>query len=530
MSSHFDETTVASVLSSTYEKFGDKPALLSEDHWFTFAEVAELARGLAVELTLKGVHPGDRVVGYLHNGVPARLLDHAILGFQFVRVALSARLHPSEVAAIAVDAGASVVVCSPSVEDQVREALAVVGSSAEVSVLTGSLTELARLRAAAQLNIVPAPGPVKQNEIVMLMYSSGTTGQPKGVVVTNETWLAQMSNALDNLPTISPRDVVVLGAPMAHFGGSIALDCMMQGASTVIVDPFEPGGLLNAIELHGGTIVPLVPTLLSRLLSSMEARPEAVSTVRAMPYGGSPTQADVLMRATRLLPDALVQFYGLAEALAPLAVLSSEDHREAVIELEANPADSARWLAHLQSAGRWVDGVEYRESEDGELQVRSSTVMPQYWNCPVRADGWFATGDFGYTDDEGYLQLLGRRTDTIISGGFNVQPREVEQVIEQMDQIAEVAVVGLPDERWGEGVHAFVVIDPHASARTRETLTQAIREECLDHIASYKKPVGVHILEVLPRNSFGKVDRATIRALFQTPATSDNRTTAEGRR
>lgn len=519
-------TSVAQLLGECYEAHADDPALRWGERWFSFAEVAAIAAGIAARLLDAGAEAGDRVVVHLDTGPLARAVDHALLGHGFVRVALSSRLHPREVAAIAADAEAAIVICEAARADELRAAIASAPCRARIVTFDDGGATPSRLREAA----TPAPLlPRASDDPLMLMYSSGTTGTPKGVVVTDATWLAQLDRALAQLPPITSDDVVVLAAPMAHFGGSIGLDCMMRGTRTVVVDPFEPHRVLDTIQRHRGTVVPLVPTLLGRLVDALPGRDDAVASVRAVPYGGSPVPTDVLVRAARYFPRSLVQFYGLAEALAPLTALSPDDHRRAARRLASSPDDAAA-RAHLQSAGRWTPGIEHRIVDD-ELHVRGDTVMPGYWRrdgltAAALEDGWFRTGDLGETDAEGYLHLRGRRSELIISGGFNIHPREVEQVIEQLPGIAEVAVLGLPDERWGEAVHAVVVLESRSAddpPTHPDDLARAVREACLARIASYKKPVGIHVLPAIPRNSFGKVDRAAIRARF---GSADDRTPA----
>lgn len=507
------------LLELVYDEHAGEPALLYENRWLTFEETARLASGIDQILIGAGATAGDRVIVYLDNSPVARLIDQTLLGFGYVRVALSPMLHPREVGDIAADSEASVVCCSPQRAEQVRVALRARGVTANVVGFESTNEQSTRISEAA-----PPLGPVTrapQTDAAMLMYSSGTTGKAKGVVVSHASWIAQTNHALAHLPLITNDDLVVLAAPMAHFAGSIALDCLVEGARTVMLSQFDPVSVIDAVASYRATVLPLVPTLLARLLDEVAVRPESVSSIRSIPYGGSPSSVEMLLSAARHFPGALTQFYGLAEALAPLAVLSAVDHDRAA---SARPgtfeADTA--TARLRTAGRWLPEIEHREGPQGSIWVRGNVVMDGYWSNKkltdsVLHDGWLNTGDVGHTDPDGYLRIIGRRSDLIISGGFNVYPREVERAIESVPGIAEVAVAGIPDARWGEGVHAFVVLDPSSPYTNRHggaaELEHAIRAACLASIASYKKPVGVHIVESMPRNHFGKIDRSALRAL-----------------
>ncbi|MEU7043435.1 AMP-binding protein [Streptomyces varsoviensis] len=359
----------------------------------------------------------------------------------------------------------------------------------------------------------PAPAPA---DVAMLMYSSGTTGRPKGVVVTHATWVAQTARALRELPAIGPGDVVLAVAPMSHFGGSIGLDCAVSGAATVTMAHFDPREVLAAVDAFGVTVLPLAPIMLDRVARAAEESAGAPPPrgIRAVPYGGSPIDLAALERAERVFPGVLTQFYGLAEALAPLTVLTPADHASGA-------------PGRLGSAGRAVDGIGLR-LVDGEVVVRGDTVMEGYWNRPeltaaAFADGWFRTGDLAEIDADGYVRLLGRSSEMIVTGGFNVYPAEVERVLCTVDGIHEAAVLGMPHPVWGEGVTAAVVLDgggpPGGGPRAQAGAPQAPGAEILDGIAracaaalaGYKKPVAVYAVPEIPRNAAGKTDRQALR-------------------
>ncbi|WP_135458789.1 class I adenylate-forming enzyme family protein [Mycobacterium sp. DL99] len=508
MSAVEGHTTVAEQFAAVERLHGARRALCSANgsgQWLTFSDVGERARTATALFAEHGAGSGDRVMLVLPNSMILRILERAVLGSGLVRVALSPRLHPREIAAIALDCEARIVCCTNETRNAIATALEEVRWSAALFVCddqpspgTVSPASLKARPTAPELDW-PAPEP---DDIAMLMYSSGTTGAPKGAVVTHRSWVAQTNRALDQLPPLGPEDVVLAVAPMTHFGGSIGLDSAVCGAATVTMATFEPQSVLEAIDAFKVTVMPLAPVMLERIARTAVQSHCVPARLRVIPYGGSPISREALQLAHRTFPGTLVQFYGLAEALAPLTVLTPDDH---------SPAHPER----LGTAGQICRGVQLRIVDD-EIVVRADTVMQKYWNRPeltaeVLSGGWFHTGDLARVDHDGYVHLLGRRTDVIISGGFNVHPAEVERVLAGLDEIREAGVVGLPHHEWGEGVTAAVVLEPASRGLDHQRLSDRIAEACAQHIAGYKKPVAVHIVDGLPRNAAGKLDRAALR-------------------
>lgn len=509
--SESNDATVAQQQAECFRRFADYPAVLTGEGWKSFADLERAAAQTAEHLYGRGVRCGDRVVLALHTTAESRIIEAAVLRAGFVRVALSPRLHVAEIARVAADAEASVVYCEPDVVDRLSLELSQLGVTADV--ITGAAVSFASDRGTDEAAPAFRPGGQSAEDAAMLIYTSGTTGSPKGAIVTHSAWIAQSQRSLCALPGIRNGDVVLAVAQTPYLGGSIALNCATAGAATVFMPHFDAAEVIAAVERHNVTVLPLAATMLELLTDELSASGRALPSLRAVPYGGSRIRDRSLADTAQLLPGVLIQFFGLAEALAPLTCLSPHDHDAAI-----SPGASELVRGRLRSAGRWLSATEHRIS-DGELMLRGSTLTPGYWGASrlvTDSDGWFRTGDLATEDSDGYLHIADRADDVIISGGISIQPSEVERVLAALPGIDDVVVVGIPHPLWGEGVTAVVVLDPVSAARFDTVngpgeLLSRLATASAERLARYKKPVAVVVLPEIPRNPAGKHDRVRLR-------------------
>jgi long-chain acyl-CoA synthetase len=502
--------TLAGVVRAHGADRPDRRAITYEGRSMSWRDLDTRSSQVAQALAAEGIEPQNRVA-FIDKNSPAFFeIQFAAAKLNAVITPINWRLAPTEMREIINDAEARVLFVGldfldhlDAIEDGLRTVKKIV-----------VLGDASRHEAyEAWLSPHPAldPGAIAdQDDVAIQAYTSGTTGLPKGAMITN-TFLGTMT-------AVAPRHQIddesnhLVAMPLFHLGGcGIATLSMTAGANTILVRDINPPDLLQTIQREKVTSASLVPAVLQALTDLPEATDGDYSALRAIAYGASPITSAVLTRSLKVFGCDFVQCYGLTET-GLLTQLDPADHdpggpREHLLRSAGKP------YPHVEM--KIVDpdtGAERPRDEVGELWIRSAQMMKGYWQKPaetaeaITADGWLRTGDAGYIDGEGYVFLTDRIKDMIVSGAENIYPIEVENVLADHPAVADVAVIGVPDEKWGETVKAVIVLRPGASADPSELI-----EWCRQRLARYKCPKTVDFATELPRNASGKLLKRELR-------------------
>lgn len=484
----------------------------------TFDELDLAADQVANGLRQWGLGSGDRVAFVGRNCLACVELMLGAARAGVVVTIVNWRLHPLELSFVFGD-------CDPSVIVTTAEFAATVGQLPEVarsSVLVvggGRVGDWDQWRESQSANRVDSV-PHADDDVVLQLYTSGTTGKPKGAMLTRRSLAACIPDTVA-VWQLDPSSVMLSVLPMFHIAGAGTVVGSLWARSCLVIDN-DPSAenMLRVIESEHVTTVVLASVMLQSLIEAPAAATTDLSSLRTVSYGAAPITGHVLQAAIDALGCRIVQAYGLTETTGVLCVLDAEDHS---FDPDGPPDTVALALSRLRSCGRPRPGVELRivdiqtgavlaAGESGEVQARTARLMKGYWNQPQATaevmldDGWFRTGDVGVLDADGYLFLRDRLKDTIISGGENIYPAEVEDALQWHPGVAEVAVIGVPDDKWGETPRA-VVVRAAGSAVAADELIRFAR----DRLASFKRPTSVDFVDVLPRNTTGKVLRRELR-------------------
>jgi acyl-CoA synthetase (AMP-forming)/AMP-acid ligase II len=504
--------TLAGIIRDWACRSPNNPALIFDGRTLTWQTLYERSGRVAAILQRHGVAAQNRVAFLGKNSFGYFEVLFGVAMLNAVTVAVNWRLAAPEIAAIIHDSQSRILFVDeeflPLVAD--REQVPLLQTVISLSSSGGQSAQYETLL--RQCSPVDPLMPIAEDDVAMQLYTSGTTGLPKGVMITNRNLAGFMRCA--ELIGLSQDAAALVAMPLFHIGGAgWALLAMNAGARSVVLREFEATAAVTAIVEERLTHILLVPAMMRVIVTDSQVPSQGFGTLKALVYGASPISDDLIARALTLFGCDFYQWYGMTETTSAVTQLGPEDH------IDPAAADRRR------SAGRAIGDAEIRivdvcsggvllDGQVGEICVRSQQVAKGYWCAPegtteaISADGWLRTGDAGYLDD-GYLYLHDRIKDMIISGGENVYPAEVENVLSRHPDVADVAVIGIPSDTWGEAVKAIVV-----RVRGSHVTGEDLREFARVTLAGYKVPKSVDFVDALPRNPSGKVLKKELRVPY----------------
>ena len=500
---------------AAWEFAGQTAVIVPGKRKVSFAELEERSKRLAAGLLSLGLRNGDRVAVLLPNRQEYLEVYLALARAGLVRVTLNFRLSPGEHAYMLGDSESRALVVFHEFFTNLRAPLKGLKDLSQVILVDGKEAGILEYEEMIARHSPPAAEPeIGAEAVFRLHYTSGTTGRPKGAIQTHSSRVITTLNMLLDVVNFTHQDRVLHVAPLTHASGNLFLPSFIRGGANVPLERFDPAQFCRVVEEEGITTVFLAPTMIIRLLAYPDLNRHKMESLQTIIYGGAPMPVEPLREALRRLGCRFVQIYGLAEATWADAVLTKEDHG---FSREDRLGTIGRELRNVRL--RLVDegGNEVPPGAMGELTIQGPHLMREYWKQPEATaaalrKGWFHTGDLAKMDREGYITLLDRKGEMIVSGGFNVYPKEVEDTLYLHPGILEAAVFGVPHPEWGEVVKA--VVFPKEGWTLKE---EDLIEHCRNHLASYKKPRSVDFSqEPLPKNNAGKILRRALREIYWT--------------
>lgn len=509
-------------LKKACQFFPRKEAIICGNRRWTYEEFFGRVSRFSEYLKGMGIVRGDRVA-ILHPNCHCFLeVYYAIALRGAAAVPLNYRLATGELAVIMNDAGAKALVADPrfaQTVDQIRTALPTVRKIIWTGDKTGEFTD-GDLDLRYEEIVAGAGAPVSEvdvaeTEIAQIYYTSGTTGRPKGVMLTHKNVMVHALGTIAELH-LTDRDVWLHAAPLFHLADAWATWAITWvGGTHVLVGEFDPPAVLAAMEREKVTLTNMIPTMLNMLINDSRVKSYDYRHLRVLLSGGAPIAPEVVRRIVETFQCDYIQTYGMTETSPYLTLSILKEHL-----LQRSPEEQLRFKS---KTGREFIAVELKvvtdkgseirrdEKEVGEIIVRGDTVTPGYWQLPeetARAikGGWLHTGDMAVMDEEGYVTIVDRRKDMIVTGGENVYSTEVENALYLHPAILECAVVGVPDEKWGEAVQGIVVLKPAAQATEEELI-----RFCKERIARYKAPKSIDFISALPKTGSGKIEKKKLR-------------------
>lgn len=502
---------IAQLLARSARSYGTRPAVYLGEHLLydyrtLSGRVARIAGYLSKSLGLK---PGDRVAMYMGNAPEYIEILYAVLWSGLVAVPVNYKLHSRELETILKNSEARLLFACEEKADELSPLLKNCPFLEHV-LYAGSH----KYQTASQFEAVPLTHRTP-DDLAWLFYTSGTTGSPKGVMLSHRNLLAMTTSMLSDVCDVSHQDCSLYAAPFSHGAGLYNFAYVLKAARHVFPESggFEPEEVMCLADELGDLCFFAAPTMVKRLVEFIVRNGGYRGGLKTIIYGGGPMYVEDLQEGLRVIGNHFAQIYGQGETPMTITSMPKEHFSD---------TENPKWLAHIASVGIAQSQVEVRvvdangndvgENEVGEIVVRGATVMSGYWKNELATkeairDGWLWTGDLGTLDTDGFLTLKDRSKDVIISGGSNIYPREVEEVLLMHPLVREVSVVGKPDPEWGETVVAFIVGD----GPTKKELD----ELCVNHIARFKRPKEYFFVSSLPKNNYGKVVKTELRQLLE---------------
>lgn len=498
-------------LTRTAQKLPEAPALMTGTRVdASYQQFARSAAAIGRSLQSRGIARGARVAVFMANSTAYLEALYGIWFAGAVAVPINAKLHAREAAWIMGDAGTRLVFADTT---RAEDLAAIMGDTLP-QVVDPAGRDFAAMRASEPLD---APAAMAFDDLLWLFYTSGTTGKPKGVMISCGNIATMAFCYFVDVDAVDPQDATLYAAPISHGAGIYNFMHVMRGCRHVVPASggFDPDEILDLAPALTSVQMFAAPTMVQRLVARARERGDSGEGIKTIVYGGGPMYRADIEEAVACMGPRFVQIYGQGES--PMCITALP--REAIAD-----RSHSDWAARLASVGRAQSGCEVAildaddnalpPGEIGEIAVRGPSVMLGYWNNPEATadairDSWLHTGDVGSMDEHGYLTLRDRSKDMIISGGSNIYPREVEEVLLTHPAISEVSVVGRPHPEWGEEVVAFVTV--HADQSFDPAAFDAL---CIDSIARFKRPKDYVELSELPKNNYGKVLKTELRKLL----------------
>ena len=502
---------IASLLTKSSITWANRPAIaFGRETIYDYSEFVKRVRQLAgaMKNTLN-LQAGDRIGIAMKNCTDYSIISFATWYAGFIAVPMNAKLHSREFEFIIKDSGASLCFVTNDLERTIKQARK---ENTPLKIINVDNEYYDKLLESKEIEIAET----KPDDTAWLFYTSGTTGRPKGAMLTHRNLLMMTISYFGDVDPVDEKDSLLHAAPMSHGSGLYMLPYIAKGALQIIplsggFDPDEIAGLLLS---HKNVNAFFAPTMVTRLINSKKILAGDTQNLKTIIYGGGPMYIEDCQRALDVLGPKLIQIYGQGESPMTITVLSRQSH---------TATEDPRYLNKLGSVGTARSDLEIcivdkndnvlENGSTGEVCVRGDVVMIGYWQNneathKTLRNGWLHTGDIGEIDEEGFLTLKDRSKDVIISGGSNIYPREVEEVILKHANVAEVSIVGRPSSHWGEEVVAFVVCKDDTTLKEIE-----LDEICIANIARFKRPKHYRFLKELPKNNYGKVLKTQLREM-----------------